>query len=168
MDSGGSLSNQTLAEPMSVELNIVRPDRDHFLSGTVLRPECAACGLRDQRRPESADVLVLLFLLACLCRGATSGPSREWTLLFLSPNRVKTSLSLGPSLVNTVALTGLLRRVALSLSCFSLENALAVREDRVPLDAVTGLCLLLLGLFFLSHDSDSENWVCEFRWELSL
>nr|GEW44561.1 hypothetical protein [Tanacetum cinerariifolium] len=91
-----------------------RPDRDHFLSGTFLRPECAACGLR------------------------------------------------GPSLVNTVALTELLRWVGLSLSCFSLENALAVREERVPLDAVTELCLLLLGLFVLSHDSDSENWVLFF------
>ncbi|GJW69446.1 hypothetical protein Tco_0123870 [Tanacetum coccineum] len=98
----------------------------------------------------STDLLVLLFLLACLCRGATSGLSREWTLLFLYPNRVKTSLSLGPSLVNTMALNGLLRRVGLSLSCFSLENALAVREERVPLDAVTGLCLLLLGFLFLS------------------
>ncbi|GJS89708.1 hypothetical protein Tco_0772344 [Tanacetum coccineum] len=106
----------------------------------------------------SADLLVLLFLLAYLCRGATSGPSRKWTLLFLSPNRVKTSLSLGPSLVNTVVLTRLLRRVGLSLSCFSLENTRAVREECVPLDAVTGLCLLLLGLFFLSRDSDSEDW----------
>ncbi|GKC83089.1 hypothetical protein Tco_1138806 [Tanacetum coccineum] len=53
-------------------------------------------------------------------------------------------------LVNTMALNGLLRRVGLSLSCFSLENALAVREERVPLDAVTGLCLLLLGFLFLS------------------
>ncbi|GJZ69464.1 hypothetical protein Tco_0633014 [Tanacetum coccineum] len=51
--------------------------------------------------------------------------------------------------------------------CPPLENALAVHEERVPLDAVTELCLLLLGLFFLSHDFDSENWVCEFRWELS-
>ncbi|GJW32010.1 putative ribonuclease H-like domain-containing protein [Tanacetum coccineum] len=38
-------------------------------------------------------------------------------------------------LVNNVALTRLLRRVGLSLSCFSLENALVVREERVPLDA---------------------------------
>ncbi|GJV32964.1 hypothetical protein Tco_1393364 [Tanacetum coccineum] len=78
-----------------------------------------------------------------------------------------TSLSLGPSLVKTVALTGLLRRVGLFLSCFSLENALAIREERIPLNAVTGICLLLLGLFFLSHDSNSETWVCEFRWEIS-
>ncbi|GKA09805.1 hypothetical protein Tco_0689238 [Tanacetum coccineum] len=67
------------------------------------------------------------------------------------------SVRLGPSLVNTVALTGLLWRVGLSLSCLSLENTLAVREGRVPLDAVTGLSLLSLGLFFLSQDSDSEN-----------
>ncbi|GJZ18385.1 hypothetical protein Tco_0554508 [Tanacetum coccineum] len=60
-------------------------------------------------------------------------------------------------LVNIIALTGLLRRVGLSLSCLSLENTLAVCEGRVPLDAVTGICLLFLGLFFLSHDSDSEN-----------
>ncbi|GJT33616.1 hypothetical protein Tco_0924035 [Tanacetum coccineum] len=132
----------------------VRPDHDHFLSGTLRMSSLASFFLR---LGFSADLLVLLFLLTCLCRGATSGPSREWTLLFLSSNRVKTSLSLGPSLVNTVALTGLLHRVGLSLSCFSLENALAVREKRVPLDTVTGLCLLLLGLFFLSHDSDSEN-----------
>ncbi|GJZ93816.1 hypothetical protein Tco_0666019 [Tanacetum coccineum] len=42
-------------------------------------------------------------------------PSRECTLLFLSPNRAKTFLSLGPSLVNIVAFTGLLRRVDLLL-----------------------------------------------------
>ncbi|GKD69523.1 hypothetical protein Tco_1323613, partial [Tanacetum coccineum] len=72
-----------------------------------------------------------------------------------------------PSLVNTVALTGLLRRVGLSLSSLSLENVLAVCEERVHLDAVTGLCLLFFGFFFLSHDSDSENLVCEFRCELS-
>nr|GEW38960.1 retrotransposon Gag domain-containing protein [Tanacetum cinerariifolium] len=114
-----------------------RPDRDHFLSGAVLRPEFAACGLRGQRH------LILLQFPADL----------HW--------------STRPSLVNTVALIGLLRRVGLSLSCFSLENALAVREERVLFDAVTRLCLLLLGLFFLSHDSDSENWVCKFRWELS-
>ncbi|GKD59101.1 zinc finger BED domain-containing protein RICESLEEPER 2-like protein [Tanacetum coccineum] len=71
---------------------------------------------------------------------------------------MKTSLSLRPSPVNTVALTGLLRRVGLSLSCLSLENTLAVCEECVPLDAVIGLCFLLLGLFFLLHDSDSENW----------
>ncbi|GJV20155.1 exosome complex exonuclease RRP44 homolog A [Tanacetum coccineum] len=56
--------------------------------------------------------------------------------------------------------------VDLSPLCLSLENALAVCEERVPLDAVTGLCLLFLGLFFLSHDSNSENWVCEFRYFL--
>nr|GEY07092.1 hypothetical protein [Tanacetum cinerariifolium] len=115
----------------------------------------------------SADVLVLLFLLTRLCRGASSGPSRECTPLFLSPNRVKTFLSPGPSLVNTVVLTGLLRWVGLSLSCLSLENTLAVYEGRLPLDAVIGLCLLFLGLFFLTHDSDSENCVCEFRCDLS-
>ncbi|GKD00656.1 hypothetical protein Tco_1170930, partial [Tanacetum coccineum] len=60
----------------------------------------------------SANLLVLLFLLTRLCRG--------------------------PSLVNTVALTGLLRRVSLSLSYLSLENTRAVCEGRVPLDAVTG------------------------------
>ncbi|GJX66620.1 DNA helicase [Tanacetum coccineum] len=105
-----------------------------------------------------ADLLVLLFLLARLCRGVSSSPNREHTSLFRSPNRVKTFLSPGPSLVNTVAFTGLLRRVGLSLSCLSLENTLAVCEGRVPLDAVTGLCLLFLGLFFLSHDFDSENY----------
>nr|GEU34588.1 zinc finger BED domain-containing protein RICESLEEPER 2-like [Tanacetum cinerariifolium] len=113
------------------------------------------------------DLLVLLFLLTRLCRGASSGPSRECTPLYLPPNRVKTFLSPEPSLVNTVALTGLLWRVGLSLSCLSLENTLEVCEGRVPLDSVTGLCLLFLGLFFLSHDSDSENCVCEFRCELS-
>ncbi|GJZ75118.1 hypothetical protein Tco_0639583 [Tanacetum coccineum] len=56
-----------------------------------------------------------------------------------------------PSLVNTVALTGLLRLVGLPLSCLSLENTLAVCEFRCE----------------LSHDSDSENCVCEFRCELS-
>ncbi|GJW51827.1 hypothetical protein Tco_0093178 [Tanacetum coccineum] len=74
---------------------------------------------------------------------------------------------LRPSLVNTVALTRLLRRVGLSLSRLSLENTLAVCEGRVPLDAVTGISLLFLGLFFLSYDSDFENCVCEFRCELS-
>ncbi|GJZ87421.1 hypothetical protein Tco_0659031 [Tanacetum coccineum] len=87
--------------------------------------------------------------------------------LFRSPNRVKTFLSLGPSLVNTVALAGLLWRVGLSLSCLSLENTLAVREGRVPLDAVTELSLLSLGLFSLSQDLDYENCVREFRCELS-
>ncbi|GJS48194.1 hypothetical protein Tco_0598315 [Tanacetum coccineum] len=111
--------------------------------------------------------LALLLLLACLCRGATSGPSCEWTLLFLSPNRVKTFLSLGPSLVNIVAFTGLLRQVGLSPSCHSLEKALVFCEGRVSLDAVTGLGLLFLVLLFMSHDLDSENLVCEFRCELS-
>ncbi|GJU08131.1 hypothetical protein Tco_1124561 [Tanacetum coccineum] len=108
----------------------------------------------------SADMLKLaiLLLLACLCCGAMSGPSRECTLLLLSHNCVKTFLSLGPSLVNTVAFTGLLWRVGFSLSCLSLEKALAFCEGRVPLDVVTGLSLLFLGLLFLSHDSDSENW----------
>ncbi|GJY61213.1 hypothetical protein Tco_0461870 [Tanacetum coccineum] len=115
----------------------------------------------------SPDLLVLLFLLTRLCRGASSGPNRECTSLFHSPNRVKTFLSPRPSLVNIVAFTGLLRRVGLSLSCLSLENTLAVCEGRVPLDAVTGLDLLFLGLFFLSRDSDSENCVREFRCELS-
>ncbi|GJZ10609.1 hypothetical protein Tco_0545368, partial [Tanacetum coccineum] len=115
----------------------------------------------------SADLLVILFILTRLCRDASSSLIRECTSLFLSPNRVKTFLSPGPSLVNTVALTGLLRRVGLSLSCLNLENTLAVCEGCVPLDVVTGLCLLFLGLFFLSHDSDSENCVCEFRCELS-
>ncbi|GJZ59976.1 hypothetical protein Tco_0615792 [Tanacetum coccineum] len=104
-----------------------------------------------------ADLLVLIFLFACPCRDALSGSNCECTSLFLSPNHLKTFLSLGPSLVNTVVLTRLLRRVGLSPSCLSLENTLAVCEGRVPLDAVTGLCLLFLGLFFLSHDSDSEN-----------
>ncbi|GJV50800.1 hypothetical protein Tco_1446541 [Tanacetum coccineum] len=70
-------------------------------------------------------------------------------------------------LVNTVALTGLLRRVGLPPSRLSLENTFAICEGRVPLEAVNGLCLHFLGLLFLSHDSDSENWVCEFRCELS-
>ncbi|GKF35565.1 hypothetical protein Tco_0112323 [Tanacetum coccineum] len=96
-----------------------------------------------------------------------SGLSRECTLFLLSQNRVKTFLSLRPSLVNTVAFTELLRRVGFSPSCLSLEKALAFCEGRVPLDAMTGLGLLFLGLLFLSHDSDSENWVCEFRCELS-
>ncbi|GKB14246.1 hypothetical protein Tco_0848169 [Tanacetum coccineum] len=112
----------------------------------------------------SADLLVLLLLFTYLCRGATLGLSHECMLLLLSPNCLKTFLSSGSSLVNTMALTGLLRRVSLSLLCLSLENTLAVCEGRVPLEAVTGLCLLFLGLFFLSHDSDSENWVCEFRY----
>ncbi|GKB96775.1 hypothetical protein Tco_0982912, partial [Tanacetum coccineum] len=62
----------------------------------------------------SADLLELALLLsfACLHRGATSSPSRECMLLFLSPNRVKTFQSLWPSLVNTVLLIGLLRRVS--------------------------------------------------------
>ncbi|GKE80164.1 hypothetical protein Tco_1550164 [Tanacetum coccineum] len=117
----------------------------------------------------SADLLklALLLLLACLCCGAMSGPSCECILLLLSPNRVKTFLSLGPSLVNTVSFTRLLRRVGFSPSCLSLEKALAFCEGREPLDAVTGLGLLFLGLIFLSHDSDSENWVCEFRCKLS-
>nr|GEW70485.1 hypothetical protein [Tanacetum cinerariifolium] len=106
--------------------------------------------------------LALLLPLTCLCRGATSGPSRECMLLFLSPNRVKTFLSLGPSLVNTVALTGLLRRVVLPHSRLSLEDALAVCEGGVPLDAVIGLCLLFFGLLFLSHDSDSDLVVMPF------
>ncbi|GKA46917.1 hypothetical protein Tco_0739800 [Tanacetum coccineum] len=104
----------------------------------------------------SADLLVLLLLSACPYRDAPD-LSHECMSLFLSTNRLKIFLSLGPSLVNTVALTELLRRVGLSFSCLSLENTLAVCEGRVPLDAVTGLCLLFLGLFFLSHDSDSEN-----------
>ncbi|GKC38169.1 hypothetical protein Tco_1050553 [Tanacetum coccineum] len=112
----------------------------------------------------SPDLLVLLLLFTYLCRGATLGLSRECMLLLLSPNRLKTFLSSGPSLVNIVALTGLLRRVGLSLLCLSLENTLAICEGRVPLEAVTGLCLLFLGLIFLSHDSDFENWVCEFRY----
>ncbi|GKB16196.1 hypothetical protein Tco_0850119 [Tanacetum coccineum] len=72
-----------------------------------------------------------------------------------------------PSLVNTVALTGLLWRVGLAPLRLSLENALAVYEGCVPLDAVVGLCLLFLGLLFLFHDFDYENWVCEFRCQLS-
>ncbi|GJR65930.1 hypothetical protein Tco_0011995 [Tanacetum coccineum] len=75
----------------------------------------------------------------------------------------------GTKLFGSILLAEYIRRkVGLSLSCLSLENELAVCEECVPLDAVTGLCFLLFGLFFLSHDSDSENWVCEFRWELSL
>ncbi|GJZ87417.1 hypothetical protein Tco_0659027 [Tanacetum coccineum] len=50
--------------------------------------------------------------------------------LFRSLNRVQTFLSPRPSLVNTVALVGLLWRVGLSLSCLSLKNTLAVREGR--------------------------------------
>ncbi|GKB91099.1 hypothetical protein Tco_0963371 [Tanacetum coccineum] len=111
----------------------------------------------------SADLPVLLYLLVSPCRGAFSGPGRECMSLFLSPNRAKTFLSLRPSLLNTVALTGLLWRVGLSLSRLSLENALADYEGRVPLDAMTGLCPLFLGLLFLSHDFDSENCVCEFH-----
>ncbi|GKB04128.1 hypothetical protein Tco_0832271 [Tanacetum coccineum] len=114
-----------------------------------------------------ADLLVLIFLFACPCRDALSDSNCECTSLFLSLNRLKMFLSLGPSLVNTVVLTGLLRRVGLSLFCLSLENTLAVCEGRVPLDAVTGLCLLFLGLFFLSHDSDSENCAYDFRCEFS-
>ncbi|GJV79425.1 hypothetical protein Tco_1515295 [Tanacetum coccineum] len=78
-------------------------------------------------------------LLVRLCRGATSGPSHKCTLLLFSPNRVKTSLSLGPSLVNTVVFNGLLQRVGSFPSRRSLENTLAVCEERVPLDAVSGL-----------------------------
>ncbi|GKC31394.1 hypothetical protein Tco_1038688 [Tanacetum coccineum] len=111
--------------------------------------------------------LALLLLLECLCRSAMSGPSRECTLLLLSPNHVKTFLSLGPSLVNIVAFTRLLQRVGFSPSYLSLEKALAFCEGCVPLDALIGLGLLFLGLLFLSHDSDFENWVCEFRCELS-
>ncbi|GJU07696.1 reverse transcriptase domain-containing protein [Tanacetum coccineum] len=83
--------------------------------------------------------LALLLLLAYLCRGAMSGPSHECTILFLSLICVKTFLSLGPILVNTVAFTGLFRRVGFSPSCLSLEKALVFCEGRVSLDAVTGL-----------------------------
>ncbi|GJW61990.1 hypothetical protein Tco_0111325 [Tanacetum coccineum] len=48
-----------------------------------------------------------------------------------------------------------------------LKNTLAVREGRVPLDAVAELSILSLGLFSLSQDYDSENCVREFRCELS-
>ncbi|GJT57185.1 hypothetical protein Tco_0992239 [Tanacetum coccineum] len=142
----------------------VRPDHDHFLRGTTLRSEQAACtvsiilfffdfsltfiGARDVALDEIPDVL--------------PSPVCEWTLLFLSPNRVKTFLSLGPSLVNIVAFTGLLRQVGLSPSCHSLEKALVFCEGRVSLDAVTGLGLLFLVLLFMSHDLDSENLVCDF------
>ncbi|GJU86237.1 hypothetical protein Tco_1293783 [Tanacetum coccineum] len=142
----------------------VRPDHDHFLRGTTLRSEQAACtvsiilfffdfsltfiGARDVALDEIPDVL--------------PSPVCEWTLLFLSPNCVKTFLSLGPSLVNIVAFTGLLRQVGLSPSCHSLEKALVFCEGRVSLDAVTGLGLLFLVLLFMSHDLDSENLVCDF------
>ncbi|GKD48537.1 hypothetical protein Tco_1277513 [Tanacetum coccineum] len=168
-----------MAELMSVKLNMwhqvgmthhsifaaawkifsVRPDRDRFLSNTTLRFECTAYGLRGQQYSILLQFLADVCWSIRLCRGTSSGPSRECTPLFLSPNRVKPFLSQGPSLVNTVALTRLLRRVGLSLLCLSLENTLAVCEGRVPLDAVTGLSLLFLGFFFLSHDSDSENCV---------
>ncbi|GJY80793.1 hypothetical protein Tco_0493544, partial [Tanacetum coccineum] len=64
---------------------------------------------------------------------------------------------LWPNLVNTVVFTGLLRRVGLFPLRRSLENTLAVCEECVPLDAVTGLCFLLFGFFILLYDSDSEN-----------
>ncbi|GJZ02583.1 hypothetical protein Tco_0520544 [Tanacetum coccineum] len=66
-------------------------------------------------------------------------PSRECTLLFLSPNRAKTFLSLGPSLVNIVAFTGLLRRVSffcrmiqtlrIGFASFDVSFHLWLRED---------------------------------------
>ncbi|GJX45903.1 ALP1-like protein isoform X1 [Tanacetum coccineum] len=145
----------------------VHPGHDHFLNDTALQfLRISSLAYFLLWIGFSADLLVLLLLFTYMCRGATLGLSRECMLL-LSPYRLKTFLSSGPSLVNTVALTRLLRWVGLSLLCLSLENTLAVCEGRIPLEAVTGLCLLFLGLFFLSHDSDSENWVCEFRCELS-
>nr|GEY21517.1 hypothetical protein [Tanacetum cinerariifolium] len=49
-------------------------------------------------------------------------------LFFLSPSRVRTILSLSPSLVNTVVLTWLLCRVDLDSSCLSLEKTFRLRE----------------------------------------
>ncbi|GJS20365.1 hypothetical protein Tco_0448997 [Tanacetum coccineum] len=110
----------------------------------------------------SIDLLVLaLFLsLACLRRGAASGPNRECMSLFILPSRVKTFLSLSPSLANTVVLTGLLWQASFAPSRRSLEKTLALSERRVSLDAVMGLgFLFFLGFLFLSHDSGSKSWV---------
>ncbi|GJY82349.1 hypothetical protein Tco_0495725 [Tanacetum coccineum] len=79
----------------------------------------------------SADLLKLAFLLllVCLCRGAMSGPSHECTLFLICLNRVKTFLSLGSSLVNTVAFTELLWRVGFSPSG---EGTCVMRGARAP------------------------------------
>nr|GEY80860.1 hypothetical protein [Tanacetum cinerariifolium] len=65
-DSGGSFSNHTLADPVSVESNMWHQLRIRLLALLFLR------------FGSSADLFELAFLLsvACLCRGATSGPSR--------------------------------------------------------------------------------------------
>ncbi|GJR43694.1 hypothetical protein Tco_1311797 [Tanacetum coccineum] len=105
-------------------------------------------------------MLALRLSLACLLRGAAYGPNHECMSLFLSPSRVKTFLSLSPSLVNTVVLTGLLRQASFAPSCRILEKTLALYERRVSLDAVMGLgFLFFLGFLLLSHDSGSESWV---------
>ncbi|GJX50750.1 hypothetical protein Tco_0277595 [Tanacetum coccineum] len=108
----------------------------------------------------SADLPVLarLLSLACLCHDGASGPRRECMSFLLSPSRVKTFLSLPPSLVNIVALTGLLWPANLDSSCLSLEKTIGLGEGWVLLDMVLGLGFrLFLVLLFLSHDSDSES-----------
>ncbi|GJS90490.1 hypothetical protein Tco_0773126 [Tanacetum coccineum] len=78
----------------------------------------------------SSAELACLLSLACLCRDATLGLSREWLLWW----------------------------VELDSSCLSLEKTLGLRPGRVLLDMVSGLGLrLFLVLLFLSHDSDSES-----------
>nr|GEZ00080.1 hypothetical protein [Tanacetum cinerariifolium] len=88
-------------------------------------------------------MLALLLSLVCLRRDETSDPSLECTSFFLPPNRVETFMSLWPSLINTVVLTGLLWRVGLVPSRISPEKRLVLRERCVSLDAANGARFVL-------------------------
>nr|GEW23484.1 hypothetical protein [Tanacetum cinerariifolium] len=82
--------------------------------------------------PTDMLVLTLLLSLASLRHSATFGPRRECMYFFLSPRLLKTFLSLSPSLVNTVVLTGLLRHVGLDLVVvFFTDSPKLIREEEV-------------------------------------
>nr|GEU39483.1 hypothetical protein [Tanacetum cinerariifolium] len=115
MDLGMSCMNQEILMHSGAPLTCMLSALNHSMTAfgdRFLLFECVVCGLPVSRVPLSFDFSLVL-IKRC---GVALGPRRECTSLRRSPSRVKTFLSLSPSLVNTVALSGLLGRVSLDSS----------------------------------------------------
>ncbi|GJV74634.1 hypothetical protein Tco_1506218 [Tanacetum coccineum] len=167
MHSGAPLTCMLFALNLSIKALVDSPSLCPFWDLEVPDPCCERIGFFAQPRlPAARSVggvpfifdFLLTFTRACDVASNEVPdvfPSTVWVFCCLAQAGTPPS--------TRTPVPWLIRRVGLPHSRLSLENALAVCEGCVPLDAMNGLYLHFLGLLFLSHDSDSENWVCEFR-----